>query len=288
MGELLRHLFDHIPFYVYALLMVLAAKVLYQRTSGIAFVDELTERDNPAFGACLAGYLIGVAIAMTGAFPSNSTSFEDGAITMTYSGLLGIILMRASIEINHRFILNKFNVDFEMIKDRNLGAGIGVAGSSIGTGLVLAAALTGDSDGYLNAIRDIVVYWAAGQALFIIGAAVFYHTAGYDVEKTMEHDNNTAAGLSLGGFLVALGIVLGAALQNASSNLAEELAHTGILIVVCGPLLLLTTVITQKLILPRINLAKEIAIDRNCAAGLICAAASISTALLLAALITNH
>lgn len=288
MGEILRHLVNHIPFYGYALVMVFAAKVLYQRTSGIAFVDELTERDNPAFGVCLAGYLTGVAIAMTGAFPSNSTSFADGAITMTYSGLLGLLLMRASIWINHKFILNKFSVDFEMIRDRNVGAGIAVAGSSIGTGLVLAAALTGDSDGYLNAIRDIVVYWAAGQVLFIIGAAIFYHTAGYDVEKSMEHDNNTAAGISLAGFLIALGILLGAALQDASSNLVEELAHTGILMLVCGPLLLLTTIVTEKLILPRINLAKEIAIDRNCAAGLICAAASITTAILLAALITNH
>lgn len=288
MYDLLVGLLNHIPFFAYALLMVFGAKLFYQLTSGFSFIDELTERDNPAFGACLAGYLTGVALAMVGAFPSNSDSFTDAAITMTYSGLLAIILMRASIWMNHEFILNKFSIDVEMVKNHNIGAGVAVAGSSIGTGLVLAGALTGDSDGYFNAIRDIVVYWAVGQALFIVGAMAFFKTARYDVQKTLGHGHNAAAGFSLAGFLIALGIVVGAALQNASSNLLEELPVVGIVIAICGPLLLVTTIVTEKLILPRINLAKEIAIDRNCAAGLICGAASISTAVLLAALITNR
>ena len=268
--------------------MVYGANFFYRRTSNFSFHDELTERDNPAFAACLAGYLGGVAVTLAGAFPSDSDSFRDAFITMTYSGLLAILLMRASIWMNHEFILNKFSIDVEMIQDRNIGAGVAVAGSSLGTGFVLAGALTGESNGYGYAIRDIAVYWAVGQALFIVGSWAFFKTAGYDVQKTLEHENNTAAGFSLGGFLVGLGIVLGAALKGASGGLLAELATTGLLLVVCLPLLLLTTVVTQKLIFHHVNLAKEIAVDKNCAAGVICATASISTAILVAALIASH
>jgi len=297
--DLLFHLFDHVPFFAYALLMVYGASFFYRRTSNFSFHDELTERENPAFAACLGGYLGGVAIALTGAFPDNSTSFGDGAISMTYSGLLAILLMRASIWMNHEFILNKFNIDFEMVQDRNIGAGIAVAGSSLGTGFVLAGALTGDSDGYLNAIRDIAVYWALGQGLFIVGSWAFFKTAGYDVQKTLEHDRNTAAGFSLGGFLVALGIVLGASLKGASSQLLPvvdpagqlvlgELLTTAIVLAVCVPLLILTNVVTQRLIFHHVNLSKEIAIDKNAAAGIVCATASIATATLVASLITSR
>ena len=286
--DLLVHLCAHVPFYAYALLMVYAANYFYRRTSRFSFHDELTERDNPAFGACLAGYLGGVAIAMAGAFPSDSDSFADAAMTMTYSGALAILLMRASIWMNHKFILSKFSIDHEMLQDKNVGAGAAVAGSSLSTGFVLAGVLTGDSANYLFAMRDIVVYWAVGQALFIMGSWVFFKTAGYDVQKTLEDDNNAAAGISLGGFLVALGIVLGAALKDASGDLLAELATTGVILAVGAPLLLVTRTVTEKLIFHHVNLAKEIAIDKNAAAGLVSAAASISTAVLLAALITSR
>jgi uncharacterized membrane protein YjfL (UPF0719 family) len=282
------YLLEGIPFFAYALVILVLGKLFYERTSSIAFLDELTERDNPAFGACLAGYLLGLALALTGAFPTGPVSHLRTLGDMTTSGLLAILLMRASIWINDKLILDHFSIDVEMLRDRNIGTGVAVAGSCIGTGLILAGALTGNSPSWLHSVRDIVVYWAVGQALFIGGAWAFYHTAGYDVQETMEHDNNTAAGLSLGGYLASLGVLLWAILQNASSNLLEELAAILIAAVIGIPLLLLSSIVTRKLLLPRINLPKEITIDKNSAAGLICATTSLATALLLAAALLSR
>lgn len=288
MPPLLTSLIAHLPFFAYALLLVFLAKVFYEKTSSVAFSNELTEQDNPAFGACLTGYLLGVAIALTSAFPSNATDNVTAAITMTYSGVLTILLMRASIWMNDEFILKKLCIREELIKDRNIGAGAAVAGSSISTGLILAGSLTGSSETALLAVRDIIVYWAVGQVLFIVGSYVFFKTVGYDLRKTLEEDNNVASGISLGGFLVALGIVLWSVLRDASSDILQELLTTGIMLVVAAPLLFLTRTLTERLILPKVSLAKEIAVDKNTAAGLICAAASIATALLLAAAIATH
>lgn len=279
----LSHLLAFIPYFAYGLVILFAGKLFYEKTSSFSFHDELTERDNPAFGICLGGYVLGIAAALTGVFPATGTGVARAAVDMTTGGVMAILLLRASMVINDRLILNRFSINVEMLRDRNLGAGAAVAGSSLGTGLVLAGALTGESLSWLHSVRDIAIYWAAGQALFVAGGWAFCRTAGYDVQKTMEDDNNTAAGLSLGGFLAALGVLLWAVLQNASSDLLLELQLIVAAAVLGLPLLLLATILTQKLLLPRINLPKEIAVDKNSAAGVICATASLATALLLAA-----
>lgn len=282
------HFIASLPFYAYALLILFAGKVFYARTSSFSFTDELTERDNPAFGACLAGYLLGIALALTGAFPFSADSDLIALRDMTTGGVLAIGLMRASIWINDRLILNRFSINVEMLRDRNIGAGAAVAGSCLGTGLVLAGALTGESVSWAYSVRDTVIYWLVGQVLFVAGAWLFYRTAGYEVQETLENDNNAAAGIALGGFLASLGVLVWAVLQNASSDLGTELALILITAAVGIPLLRLTTIVTEKFILPRISLPKEIVIDKNNAAGLICAAASLCTAILLAATILSR
>lgn len=282
------HLLEAIPWYAYALVILFLGKLFYERTSQFSFTDELTERDNPAFGACLAGYLVGLALALTGAFPSSGDTVAQAAKDMTTGGLLAILLMRAGIWINDKLVLNRFSINVEMLRDRNIGTGAAVAGSCIGTGLVLAGVLTGESEGWWRSVRDIAIYWAMGQLLFICGALAFYRTAGYNVQETLEKDNNVPAGISLGGFLAGLGILLWAVLRDASSNLGEELLLMVIMAVIGIPLLLLSNIVVQKVILPRINLPKEIVVDKNAAAGLICATASLSTAILLAATLLSH
>ena len=286
--QLPLHLLHAMPFYAYAVLILFLGKLFYERTSSFSFIDELTERDNPAFGACLAGYMVGLAVALTGAFPSNSEDYRQAAIDMTTSGVLAILLLRAGIWINDKLILNHFSINVEMLRDHNIGTGAAVAGSCIGTGLVLAGALTGNSDGWAASVRDTVIYWAVGQLVFIAGALAFYRTAGYNVQETLENDNNTAAGISLGGFLAALGILLWSVLQNSANRLADQLLLILVMASIGIPLLLFSSIIVEKLILHRINLPKEIVIDKNSAAGLICAAASLGTAILLAATIFSH
>ncbi|RYD61858.1 MAG: DUF350 domain-containing protein, partial [Verrucomicrobiaceae bacterium] len=133
-----------------------------------------------------------------------------------------------------------------------------------------------------------VIYWAIGQALFIAGAGLFFATAGYNVQVSLEHDDNTATGISVGGFLVALGIFLAAILRNASSNITQEVVIIAVEVLIGGVILILTRFVTERLILPRVNLDTEIAEQKNTAAGMICAASSIITAILLSAAVTAH
>ncbi len=273
------------PLFIIAFGAVWLAKAIYQWTESFNFADELTEKDNPAFGSALAGYLIGVTIALTGAFPDLPPDSPDtllrAAESLAWQGLLVALLMRLSVWIVGRSVLYKFGVNDEMIRDRNVGAGSVLAGGCFAAGLVLHGALSGTSNSPWHAVRDLLVFWTVGQIILVGGAWLFIHAVRFDVEKTIE-DDNVAAGLSLAGFLAAVGIIVNAALSGASSDLLAELAITftsslvGLLLLVCS------AIIAAKVFLPHSPVSKEIAEDRNPAAGLISATGFIAVAILLA------
>src|SRR3954470_20072512 len=75
-----------VPLLVVALFALWLAKALYQWTEKFGFAEQLTERDNPAFGTVLTGYLLGVTLAMTGAFPREAV--DDAASLGSAAGLL--------------------------------------------------------------------------------------------------------------------------------------------------------------------------------------------------------
>ena len=273
------------PQFGIAFLLLLLGKVFYDRTTSYQFNDELTTKDNPAFGVCLAGYLIGLSLAMSGALFGTGWSLKENLLTVLVGGLAALLLMRLSVFINDKLILYKFSIDKEMIQDRNLGTGFVVAGSCLATGFMLNGVLTGESSSFLLGIRDIAVYFVFGQLVLVVGGLVFQAITKYDLYKIIEQDNNIPAGISFGGFLTALGIIVRASLAGATSNFAEELTIMVIISAVGLSLLVIARVIADKVFLPASPLSKEVAVDKNPAAGAIAAACFICIAVLLSSAI---
>jgi uncharacterized membrane protein YjfL (UPF0719 family) len=88
-----------------------------------------------------------------------------------------------------------------------------------------------------------------------------------------------AAGLSFGGFLVAIGIITKVSLTGASSNILTEIVTTTMLATSGLFLLVLVRIIADRVILPSSKLSKEVAVDKNVAAGAVAAASFVSVAL---------
>jgi len=279
----LQMVFDAMPSFAMAFVLLLAGKVVYDKTTPYSIDDELTEKDNAAFGVCMAGYLVGLGIALCGALFGTGLSLQEDLLTILLGGLASIVLMRLSITVNDRLILSAFSIDKEMIEDRNAGTGAVVAGGSIATGLMLNGVLTGESESVAFVVRDIVVYWLAGQALLVLGAVVFQKMTSYDMHKVIGEDDNVAAGVSFGGFLVALGIVVHAAVAGAGSVLAEELVTACVIGALGLVMLVCARIVADRGLLPGSSLSREVTQDRNLAAGLVAAASFICVALLLSA-----
>ena len=278
-----------LPLFLVAFAALWFAKALYQGTEPFDFAHELTEKDNPAFGAAIAGYLLGAAIALTAAFPRNPaldfTSLLSAVELLAVQGVLVALLMRASVWMVAHGVIYRFGVSREMIEDRNAGAGAVVAGGCIAAGLVLHGALSGESASPWLALRDLLVFWTLGQAILLFSAWLFTRVAGYDVQKALEQ-NNVAAGFSLAGFLIAVGILVDAALTGAADDLALEVVLTLGVATVGLLLLFMTALIAARVFLPHAVMAKEIETDRNPAAGILSAVCFVSVALLLARVIT--
>jgi len=277
-----------LPLFAAALMILWAGKFIYNCTTSFCFHEELTEKDNSAFGTALSGYLVGLAIALTGAITSSiGTSIEEGLINVAFSGVLAIILMRLSLIINDKLILHKFNIYKEMIEDRNSGTGFVVAGSSIATGLMLAGVLTGESEGYAGAVTDTLIYWAAGQLILVIGAAIFSKACGYDIHKVIEEDDNVPAGISFCGFLIALGIISYASLKGASVHWQTELLLTAVASTFGIFLLICSSIVCDKVLLPKSQLVKEIVVDKNIASGAVSLAVFLAVGTALASVINT-
>lgn len=274
-----------LPFFAILLVALFIGKIVYQKTTRFHFDDELTEKDNPAFGVHLALYLLGLMIALGGTVYGGVSFDSIYYLALFLFCMLSIVLMRLSVLINDKVILGKFSIEKEMIQDRNVGTGFVVGGSCIATGLVINGSLSGESVGtnliewLTRACLDVCIYFAVGQVVLIIGAKVFESIIRYDIHKSIEEDDNMAAGISFGGYLVALGIIMRSALVGATSNLGIELLITLCVALIGIVLLILARLATDKLLLPKSPLSKEVAIDKNPAAAVIAAVSFICIAL---------
>ncbi|HUX22086.1 MAG TPA: DUF350 domain-containing protein, partial [Spirochaetia bacterium] len=185
------------PYFLLGLVILYAGKFIFDWTTPRIEDDkELTERDNPAFGVLFAGYILGLAFAIAGSFFSLGDSIIINIVNIATSGVAGIVLLRLGMFIGDKAILYSFSVEKEIIEDRNIGAGFVMGGLLVATGLMIEGVMSGQSGSYLLMLRDIGVYWAAGQLLLILGGLLYQAVARYGVRKTIEDDNNTAAGIS--------------------------------------------------------------------------------------------
>jgi uncharacterized membrane protein YjfL (UPF0719 family) len=278
-----------VPYLLFALVLFFLGKLVFDLTTpGIQDDKELSERRNPAFAVFWAGYMLGLALAISGALLRLGPSIWENLVDIGTSGVAAILLLRLSMVLGDRLILRDFDANKEIVGDRNLGAGFAFAGLFVASGLVIAGVMTGRSDSWLGMVRDIAVYWATGQ-IFIVGSwFVFRLLARYDVHKSIAEDNNAAVGISLGGFFAAMGVILKAALTNAGSDLGAELLVTLVVGLVGLLFLALARALTTLVLLPRVGLGSEVAVERNVAAGAVSAVSYVASALLLGALVTSQ
>jgi len=286
--DAINEIFIKMPNFALLLIGLILTKYFFDMTTKFKFDTELTENDNPAFGVALAGYLFGSGIALSGAVFGAGYSLTDDAIHIAIMSILIIVLMRVSVMINDWAILYNFSISKELIEDKNVGTGFVLAGGSIATGFMLNGALSGQSETLASSVVDIIIFWSIGQVILILGGLLFQAITRYDIHKVIGEDNNLAAGLSFGGFLTAQGIVIRNALYGASSNIWDEVIITAAFAFIGLLLLIATRIIVDRVFLPKSPLSKEIAVDRNAAAGAMAAASFIIVAIIFAASVSPN
>ena len=215
---------------------------------------ELVEKDNAALALAMAGYYFGLVLAIGGALVGPGISLIDDLIDLCIYGLLSIILVNASWYICDKLILFKFQISKELIKDHNQGTGAVSAGMSIASGFIIFGSVQGKG----GSVWTVIVFWAIGQIILILAGLIYNLITSYNIHDEIEKDN-VAAGVSFAGALVAIGIIVGLAAESDfeswATNLPDYLGYAALGLA----LLPMVRLLTDKVLLPTVNLTDEIA-----------------------------
>jgi uncharacterized membrane protein YjfL (UPF0719 family) len=246
--------------------------------------EQLTKADNKAVAVAFAGFLLAVGIILLSILQGEEHTGDASSVAIAYLTdvgvtvawcLGGIVLLHVARIVNDKLIFHKFKNVKELVDDKNLGTGAVECGSYVGSAFVIHAALSGESSGVSEALVSTLVFFAAGQVLFIVFGLLYQKATRFDVHAEIERDN-AAAGLSAGMNLVAIGILLSGYIKHFDS-----LPGLGVWFVLAVFLLFTSRYMVDKLMLPGALLDEEVKNDKNWGAALVEGTAAIAIAFIV-------
>ncbi len=240
-----------VAFYVLFFIGKLVNDLLHKEYN---LTEELVHKDNPAIAIALGGYYFGLVLCLGGALAGPTRGIVEDLIDLTIYGLLAIVLLNISWYLCDKVILPKFKISDELIRDRNEGTGAVSFGISVASGFIVFGAVSGVGGN----IWSTMAFWAIGQVLLMIAGLVFKAITPYDVHAEIEKDN-VAAGVSFAGALISVGIVVGLAAEGDFESWSEDLPQFFLIAAIGLVLLPLIRFLTDKVLLPTVSLADEIA-----------------------------
>lgn len=240
---------------------------------------QLFVRDNPAVATALVGYYLGIVLALGGVLGKSFTNWEDQIGILASYGVLVILLMLAGGWIGDRLILRCFDCARETLEERNTGAAAAEAGNHIANGLILNAALGGESGTWIVG----VVCWVIGLAVLYLASLLYPIVARYDVFGEIQRRNNPAAGVALGGLLVAIGNLVRIAFSPEFQGWWVSLSQYGLTLAVCLLAMALIRWLADVVLVPGVRISDEIVNQEipNLGAGMIEAFAYIASSILI-------
>ena len=253
--------------------------------------DAHIDDGNVAVGLRRAGLYLGISIALSGAMGGSSSGFFLDVIQLLIDGLIITGFMFSSRFINDFIMLSNINNDEECIKVfqqpdgstavGNTAVGMVEAGMYIATGFILNGSLSGAGGTFFQGIASAILFFIMGQITLLIFGFLYELTTPFNVRNEIKN-NNLAAGIGLGGLLMALGIILMSSVSGPFTGWTNDLAGFGIYAFFGIVILLISRLVIDRLLLPTTNIATEVKEDRNVAALIVVVSAINAVAIIIA------
>jgi len=171
-------------------------------------------------------------------------------------------LIHLSRYLNDWLILYDFNNNREVIQEQNVAVSI-VEGA---TYLASAYVISGAFYDWESGLWIAVIWFSIGQLLLIV-LALLYRAVTRGVAEALDNQN-TAIGISLGGFLLSGGIVCGAVISGPSRGWQHDFFVVITYILTWLALMVIAHFISELLVFRSSRLSDEIMRQRNIAAAL--------------------
>jgi uncharacterized membrane protein YjfL (UPF0719 family) len=245
--------------------------------------EEIVGKNNAAVGIAMAGYYLGLMIAIAGVVlgPESRDFWKDLLNTGIYS-ILAIILMNISRVICDNLILYKFDEKKELVEDQNVGTGAVMAGTYLATGFIISTSVSGEISGeWWKGLLSCLIFFVIGQIVLILAGLWYRLLVRYDVHKVIEENHNTAVGMSFGGFMFAVGYIASSAMSGESVSWMADIVSFVLYVIVALIFLSIGYWITDVLFLPKATMNDEVGKQGNIAAAALSVAVNIGIAILL-------
>ena len=255
--------------------------------------EEVVDKANLAVALRLSGYFLAVILILLGVlyqpltigfaeegFGFNRALGEEVLRVFLYS-LAGIVALNLVRVLFDRLILYKFQLEKEVVEDRNAGAGAAELGMYVATGLLIAGAVAGETGGSEGeAALVALAFFGMGLALLVAFALFYEFTTSFNIHDEIERDN-VAVGVALGGNLIAIGLVTLKAVFGNFTGWGESIAAFLVFGVLGFALLYVMRLLFDLVLLPTVKVSQALSTGRNVGVALVESAVVISAALVL-------
>jgi len=282
-------------YYMIDLLMIIAVMAGMRKIAGaignVSSHDELTKRDNFAYGISLSGAALSLAIMLMGAVSGEAanTPINEALVMLGYGGV-GILLMAITRKVFDHIALPKISIH-DQIMNGNSAAALVDAGNMIATAIMLRAIMTWVDSNSWGGILIVVAGFLLTQLLLLAATLyrryVFSKRHGETGLQNEIEKGNIALALRFSGHRIGIALAVTAAsgmvIYGGDTGFVNLAAWVGVAVIMFFALTMIS-IVTRKLILPGVNVADEVDNQGNVAIGAIEASTYVAVGFLLTGL----
>jgi uncharacterized membrane protein YjfL (UPF0719 family) len=281
--------------FIVIIALFVSLKLIKGWVSNLHANDEITKRDNFAFGLSFAAGLAGLAIVLTGITSGNfADTLLEEAMQMGGYGLVGIALIKLGHFFQDKVALRKVDLHFEIVKG-NVTAALIEFGHIVTVAILIRSALIWVLTEGWHGLPIVI-------AAFIIGNIIMLLVSQYRVQlfkRTNKNgdclqqaikDNNLAVGVRYAGFLIGSGLAITAATGIApynAENINMSLLYWAGAAIFSLVMFIILHLITIKIILSGTDISDEVNRQKNVGVAAISATTSFAIGLTMATLLGN-
>lgn len=278
--------------FLIALALLTGIRFLSGLVGNVSATQELSDKDNKAFGVSLAGAMIAVSIMLIGVISGDAGySLADEALTVILFGIIGIALMWLTRIAFDRLSFPGLSIHEQIMKG-NMSASIMDACNMIATAIIIKSAMSWVDGNITIAITAVVISFMASQV--IMALATLYRVKVFERRHkgrrlySAIEDNNIALALRFSAYRIGIAIAVSAAFTAVEYDPDAFINVFIVWFAVALALFVLLTLIAIVIrlgVLHRVNVAEEVGEQANIAVGAIEGSIYIVVGLLLAGLI---
>jgi uncharacterized membrane protein YjfL (UPF0719 family) len=264
---------------VLGVLALVIAKLLKGVLTPYRTDEELTAKDNPAFGLAAAGYYLAVAAIYIGAVrPVTAGEVGTAGALAAFAENLawavgGIVALAFSRWLMDRFLVTGARCSDEIVRNRNIAAGAVECCVYIASGIVLAGAIREPGGSVVTALA----FFLLSQMVLLLLGRLYQAWVGYGVAREI-CGGNLSAGVAFGLTLVALSLLMLKATSGDFVDWTTNLTFFAFDAIIGFALLMGLRWVTDLALMPNAKIAEEIVRDRNVNVGLLEGAVALSVA----------